>query len=115
MDGNTTGSDKLQVAGAKPQDVGTGTARIGRRTLQLLGLREGDVLEIAGKRTTAAIALPPYPEDEGLEVVRLDGLQRGNAGVSIGDSVDVRKGEPKPARRVQLAPAQKNLRLVGSG
>jgi transitional endoplasmic reticulum ATPase len=110
-----TGNAKLQVAGAKPQDVGTGTARIGRRTLQLLGLREGDVLEIAGKRTTAAIALPPYPEDEGLEVIRLDGLQRGNAGVSIGDSVDVHKADPKPARRVQLAPAQKNLRLVGSG
>jgi transitional endoplasmic reticulum ATPase len=109
------GGAKLQVAGAKPQDVGTGTARIGRRTMQLLDLREGDVLEITGKRATAAIALPPYPEDEGLEVIRLDGLQRGNAGISIGDSVDVKKGDPKPARRVQLAPAQKNLRLVGSG
>ena len=112
---DNSGGAKLQVAGAKPQDVGTGTARIGRKTLQLLGLREGDVLELGGKRVTAAIALPPYPEDEGLEVIRLDGLQRGNAGVSIGDSVDVKKGEPKPARRLQLAPAQKNLRLVGSG
>ncbi|HUF51382.1 MAG TPA: CDC48 family AAA ATPase [Longimicrobiales bacterium] len=106
---------KLQVAGAKPQDVGTGTARLGRKSMQALGIREGDVIEIAGKRPTAALALPPYAEDEGLDVIRLDGLQRGNAGVSIGDHVNVRLAEPRPARRIQLAPAQKTLRLVGSG
>jgi transitional endoplasmic reticulum ATPase len=109
------GSNRVQVAGAKPQDVGTGTARLGRKALQSLGMREGDVLEILGKRNTAALALAPYPEDEGLDVVRLDGLQRLNAGVSIGDHLEVRRAEAKPARRVQLAPAQKNLRLVGSG
>ena len=110
-----TQSARLQVAGAKPQDVGTGTARISRKTFQFLNLREGQVIEIVGKRTTAAIVLPPYPEDEGLDVIRLDGLQRGNAGVSIGDYVDARRADVRPAKRVQLAPAQKNLRLVGSG
>ena len=110
QDGN-----KLQVAGAKPQDVGTGTARLSRKSMQALGAREGDVIEIAGKRPTAALALPPYAEDEGLDVIRLDGLQRGNAGVSIGDHVTVKTAETRPARRIQLAPAQKNLRLVGSG
>src|SRR5262245_46114316 len=106
---------KLQVAGAKPQDVGTGTARVSRKGLEAVGAREGQVLEIVGKRSTAAIALSPYPEDDGLDVVRLDGLQRGNAGVSIGDTVDVHPADAKPAKRIQLAPAQKNLRLVGSG
>jgi transitional endoplasmic reticulum ATPase len=106
---------KLQVAGAKPQDVGTGTARLSRKSMQSLGVREGEVIEIAGKRPTAALALPPYAEDEGLDVIRLDGLQRGNAGVSIGDHVSVKAAETKPACRIQLAPAQKNLRLVGSG
>ncbi|HEY0303990.1 MAG TPA: AAA family ATPase, partial [Longimicrobiales bacterium] len=110
-----TQSSRLQVAGAKPQDVGTGTARISRKTFQALNLREGQVIEIAGKRNTAAIVLPPYPEDEGLDVIRLDGLQRGNAGVSIGDYVDAKRADVKPAKRIQLAPAQKNLRLVGSG
>jgi transitional endoplasmic reticulum ATPase len=109
------GALRVQVAGAKPQDVGTGTARLGRKALHTLAMREGDVLEIVGKRTTAALALAPYPEDEGLDVVRLDGLQRLNAGVSIGDHLEVRRAEARPARRVQLAPAQKNLRLVGSG
>jgi transitional endoplasmic reticulum ATPase len=106
---------RLQVAGAKPQDVGTGTARLGRRALLTLGLRPGDIVEFAGKRSTAAIALAPYPEDDGLDVVRLDGMQRANAGVGIGDHVDARRAEVRAARRVQFAPAQQNLRLVGSG
>ncbi|HEX9105764.1 MAG TPA: CDC48 family AAA ATPase [Longimicrobiales bacterium] len=108
-------TSRLQVAGAKPQDAGTGTARLSRKGLQSIGMSEGDVLEIIGKRTTAAIALPPYPEDEGLDVIRLDGLQRTNVGISIGDFVQVRKADVKPARRIQLAPAQKNVRLLGSG
>jgi transitional endoplasmic reticulum ATPase len=95
--------------------VGTGTARFSRKALMAVGLREGDVVEIVGQRATAAISLPPYPEDEGMDVVRLDGLQRANAGVSIGDHLTARRATVRPARRVQLAPAQKNLRLVGSG
>jgi len=53
--------------------------------------------------------------DEGLNVIRLDGLQRANAGVSMGDYLEVRRAEPRPARRIVLAPAKKNLRLSGSG
>jgi transitional endoplasmic reticulum ATPase len=106
---------KLQVAGAKPHDVGTGTARLSHKSMRELGLREGSVVGIEGKRQTAAIALPPYTEDDGLDVIRLDGLQRGNAGISIGDHIVVRPADAKPARKIQLAPAQKNLRLVGSG
>ena len=106
------GSIRLQVAAAKPQDVGKGTARLAIHSLRV---REGDVVELVGKRTTAAIALRPYPDDEGLDIVRLDGLQRANADVSIGDHVEIRPADAKPARRVVLAPAQRNLRLSGSG
>jgi len=106
---------QVQVASAKPQDVGTGIARFSRKTLRELQISEGDVVEVVGKRTTAAIALGAYPEDEGLDVVRLDGLQRGNANVSIGDVLEVRPADAKPARRIQLAPAHKNMRLMGSG
>jgi transitional endoplasmic reticulum ATPase len=115
MPERSAGEGRLQVAGAKPQDVGTGTARVGRKLMDALRLQEGAVVELTGKRTTAALALAPYPEDEGLDVIRLDGLQRGNAGVSIGDQATIRAAETKPARKIQLAPAQKNLRLVGSG
>jgi len=106
---------RLQVAGAKPQDVGKGTARLSRRAFEALGLTEGDIIEIDGKRVTAAMVLPPYPEDEGLELIRLDGLQRANADVSMGDFVTVKRAELKPAKRITIAPAQKNMRLMGSG
>src|SRR5690606_22372964 len=105
----------LQVANSRPQDAGRGVARLGRDALDTLGVQEGDVIELIGKRHTAAIAVGPYPEDEGLSLVRLDGLQRVNAGVSTGDRIELRKAEARPASRVVLAPAQKNMRLQGSG
>ncbi len=106
---------RLQVAGANDRDVGKGTARLNKKAFKELGIDQGDVIEIVGEERTAAIALPPFPEDEGLPIIRLDGLLRGNANVSMGDWVTIRPGEPKPARKVVLAPAQKNMRLRGSG
>ena len=106
---------KLQVANARPDDSGRGLARLSRATMAALGLAEGDVVEIVGKRTTPARAVLPYSEDEGLEILRLDGLQRANAGVGSGDFVEVRKAVSTPAQRVVFAPAQANLRLQGSG
>jgi transitional endoplasmic reticulum ATPase len=106
---------QLQVAAAQRQDFGKGVARLSSKAQRTLGLGQGDVVEIVCKRSTAAIALPPYPEDEGLNIVRLDGLMRANAGTGIGDQVEVRRAELRPATRVVLAPAQKNLRLAGPG
>ncbi|MEA3033835.1 MAG: transitional endoplasmic reticulum ATPase [Sphingomonadales bacterium] len=105
---------RLQVATMRPEDSGRGLARLPRRLMKELGLNEGDVIEIGGKRTTPARAVGPYPEDEGLDIIRLDGLQRANAEIGSGDFVTVRKTESKPAQRVVFAPAQKNLRLHGS-
>jgi transitional endoplasmic reticulum ATPase len=105
---------KLQVANSRPEDSGRGLAHVPRSLMSALGITEGDIIEIIGKRSTPAIAVLPYPEDEGLEVMRLDGLQRANAGVGSGDFAEVRKAVSKPATRVVFAPAQANLRLQGS-
>ena len=105
---------KLQVANARPEDAGRGLARLPRTVMTSLGLLEGDVIEIVGKRTTPARAVLSYAEDEGLEILRLDGLQRANAGIGSGDFVEIRKADSKPATRVVFAPAQENLRLQGS-
>ncbi len=105
---------RLQVANARPEDSGRGLAHIPRAMMAALGLGEGDVVEIVGKRSTPARAVYPYPEDEGLDLIRLDGLQRANAGVGSGDFVVLRRVESKPATRVIFAPAQQNLRLQGS-
>jgi len=104
---------KLQVAAAKQEESGHGIARMPLSAMATLGITEGDVVEIEGKRTTPARALLPYPEDEGLELIRLDGLERGNAEVGSGEHVTVRKAESRPATRVVFAPAQKEMRLQG--
>jgi len=107
-------SRRLQVASLPPADSGRGFARLPDKLMDDLGLNEGDVIEIVGKRSTAARAIRPYGEDEGIDIIRLDGLQRANAGVGSGDFVEVRKAESKPATRVVFAPAQANVRLQGS-
>ena len=113
-DGETV-TRKLQVANARPDDSGRGLARLSRLTMNALGLVEGDVVEIVGRRATPARAVLPYAEDEGLDILRLDGLQRANAGVGSGDFVEVRRATSQAAQRVVFAPAQQNLRLHGSG
>lgn len=104
---------RLQVAAARQEESGQGIARMPRSAFQALGITEGDVVEVAGKRVTAAIAMAAYPEDESLEMVRLDGLQRGNAEVGSGEHVQISKAESRPATRVVFAPAQREMRLQG--
>ena len=99
---------RVQVANARSEDSGRGLARISRALMTALGLQEGDVVEITGKRATPARAVLPYAEDEGLDIIRLDGLQRANAGAGSGDMVELRKVESRPATRVVFAPAQEN-------
>jgi len=112
-----SGSDDLtlQVANMRPQDAGASIARLPTAAMSKLGLSEGDLVELIGKRHTAALAVRPYPEDEGLNIIRLDGLQRVNAGATSGDHIEIRKADARPATRIVLAPAQKNMVLQGSG
>ena len=104
---------RLQVAATRQEESGRGVARMPRTAFQALGITEGDMVEIEGKRVTAAVALPAYSEDESLEVVRLDGLQRANAETSSGEHVKIRRAESRAATRVVFAPAQREMRLQG--
>lgn len=105
---------KLQAANMRPEDANRGIARLPRATMAELGLAEGDIIELIGKRAAPARAVGPYPEDEELSIIRIDGLQRANAELGAGDMVEVRKADARPATKVVFAPAQKNLRLHGS-
>ena len=105
---------KLQVANARAEESGGGIARIPRAAMAELGVTEGDAIQITGKRETVSRVMAPYAEDEGLSVIRLDGLLRANAGAGAGDMVALSRVETRPATRVVFAPAQQNLRLQGS-
>lgn len=108
-----TNTIRLQVAAARQEESGQGIARMPRTAFQALGITEGDVVEITGKRSTVAVAMAAYPEDESLDMVRLDGLQRGNAEVGSGEHIQISKAESRPATRVVFAPAQRDMRLQG--
>jgi len=104
---------RLEVAAARQEESGQGIARMPRSAFQELGITEGDIVEIEGKRTTVAIAMPAYDEDQSLNVVRLDGLQRGNAEAGSGEHVSIAVAKSQPATRVVFAPAQREMRLQG--
>ena len=94
----------LKVKEALRRDAERGIARIDRETMQKLGVKTGDVIEIMGRRRTAALAVPLYPEESGQGIIRIDGTTRRNAGVGIDDEVRVRKLVAKPAEKIVLAP-----------
>jgi len=94
----------LKVAEAIQQDVGLGRARIDTATRNALGVAAGDIIEIIGKKTTAAVIWRVTSEDENKGIIRIDGLVRKNAGVSIGDKVTIKKAETKEAEKVVIAP-----------
>ena len=98
---------ELKVAEAYQGDVGRGIARIDPYTMDELGLKPGDVIEIEGPKGKAyAIVYRGFLEDAGKGIIRIDGYLRQNAGVAIGDRVKVKKVEIKEAKKVVLAPTQ---------
>jgi len=111
---NTPKEVVLRVSEAKPRDAGKKRVRIDPDVMKELGVEAGDVVEIEGKRKTAAIVWPSLPEDLGLDIIRMDGTLRRNADVNIGDKVIVRKANPKPATKVRLAPTVHSMSIDDS-
>jgi Cell division protein 48 (CDC48), N-terminal domain/Cell division protein 48 (CDC48), domain 2 len=94
---------RAHVAAAGLQDVGEPRARLSRTLLKALSLQDGaHVRLVAGDRSILLNALAGGVEDDGLDVVRLDGAQRRRLGVEVGDSVTIEPYEGRRAERVCL-------------
>src|SRR3989475_10679843 len=100
---------KLKVADAKQRDVGHGKARIDNETMQKLAITAGDFIDVRGKRTTVAIAWPAYAEDQGQEIILIDGLLRRSAGVALNEFVSIKKAEVKDSQTIVFAPSDVRL------
>jgi len=98
----------LRVSELKVKDNSRIKVKIDISVMKELGINPGDVVEIEGRKKTAAIAWPSYGEDEP-DVIRMDAIVRKNAGISIGDKVIVRKASPKNAQMIRIGPAQSNV------
>ncbi|RDE16504.1 MAG: AAA family ATPase [Candidatus Thorarchaeota archaeon] len=100
----------LKVAEAEHRDIGRFIVRIDAVSMENLAVRTGDIIQIKGKRMTAAIAWPAYQGDKGREIIRMDGRIRRNAGVSLSEKVTVARANEEPARNVTLAPTSVPIR-----
>ena len=104
---------QLRVAKAIPSDVGHGRARVPFDND--LNLKPGDIVEITGEQKTAAIVWRCRPEDANLGIIRVDGIIRKNAGVSLGDKVTIRKVETQPCQKLILSPVMAKQQKVRFG
>jgi transitional endoplasmic reticulum ATPase len=102
----------LRVAEAHHRDAGRDIARIDRDIMEQMDILSGDIILVVGKEKACAIVSPGYPEDEGTEIIRIDGNIRANARVGIDDKIYIQKSTPQVGKRVVLAPTQQ-IRLVG--
>ena len=110
--GESSPTIRLRVAEAKHRDVGKRRARIESVSMHHLGIEPGEVIEIIGKRNTAVTAWPADEEEKEIDVIRIDGQTRKNAGVGLNDLLAVKKIESKPARSVVLMPLGNNNIVV---
>jgi transitional endoplasmic reticulum ATPase len=95
----------LRVQNAKKRDYGRNIIRIDRKTMEQLKMQTGDVIALFGKKLSAGIAWPSYPQDEGLGIIRIDPRIRKNTGTAIDDMIDIRKIKTQPAQSIILAPS----------
>lgn len=110
---------KLKVSEAINKDVGRAYGRMDPEDLVKLGVAIGDILEVAGKRTTVCKAMPAYKDMRGQARIQLDGISRQNARAGLDESVAVSKTVCRPAERVVLAPttvtpSERDLDYIGS-
>ncbi|MFX1356028.1 MAG: CDC48 family AAA ATPase [Promethearchaeota archaeon] len=100
----------LRVQKAKKRDIGRNIIRIDPKTMEKLSIQTGDVIALFGKKESAGIAWPSYPQDNGLGIIRIDSRLRKNTGTSIDDTIEIRKVKALPAQSIVLAPASVKIR-----
>jgi transitional endoplasmic reticulum ATPase len=101
-----TGTDGVEAVlrPARSGDAGQGVVRLSRPLMRELGVLSGETVRIVGEGATVVRV---WPGRDALQdrAVRADGEVRANAGVSIGDRVELRPVEVRDAATVSLVPA----------
>jgi transitional endoplasmic reticulum ATPase len=94
----------FKVKEALPGDANRSIARMDPADMAVLGLTEGQIVEIEGKQTTAVRVHGCDPEDCGKRVIQIDGLIRENAGTALEETVVVRRADHHFAGSITLQP-----------
>ena len=103
----------LKVAEAFQNDIGRGIARIDSKAKSELAVSTGDIVKLTGKKAALAIVWQAHPDDEGLDMIRMDGILRQNVGVGLGEKVRIDPVQTKVAKKIILAPQEQVRYTVG--
>ena len=101
---------KLRIERLEKSRSGRSLCYIDQDIMYELGLSTGDIIEIRGKKKTTGIAVSSA-SDRGRGIIRLDGLQRLNAGATIGEYVSLQLAKVYPAIEIILTPTRPNIDL----
>lgn len=109
MNQKTKTTIQLTVKEALQEDVDRSIARIPSKIMEDNDFNSGDIIEITnGQKKAFAKLIRAHTTDNGKDMIRLDGTQRANLGVSIGDKVQINKTELPTAKEITLAPHKDN-------
>jgi transitional endoplasmic reticulum ATPase len=84
--------------------------QLNREVVNKIGLVDGDLIELRGKRTTVARVSSIEKDSFAEGDIGLNNLIRNNARVSPEEIIKIGKADPKVARRITLAPIEKHLK-----
>jgi len=101
---------KLRIEELEKSRSGRSLCYIDQLILEELGLTTGNIIEIRGKKKTTGIVVSSIA-DKGKGIIRLDGLQRLNAGATIGEFVTIRLAKVYSAEEIVLTPTKENIDL----
>ncbi|MEM1982211.1 MAG: CDC48 family AAA ATPase [Sulfolobales archaeon] len=104
---------ELRVDTARQRDVARKIGRMSKKHMRLLEVEVGDFIEVIGPKSPVVLQVwPAYDEDEGKDIIRIDGYVRESLGVAVGEYVKVKKARVEKGSKVVLAPTYQ-LRFGG--
>ena len=100
----------LRIEKLEPERSGRSLCYIDSEVVDRMGLSNGDIIEIFGKKNTAGLVVSSKT-DQGKGTIKIDGLIRLNSGATIGEIVTIRQANVKEAREVLLTPTRPDVDL----
>ncbi len=101
---------KVRIEELEKSRSGRSLCYLDQEIVANMGLSTGSIIEIRGKKKTTGIVVASVA-DKGSETIRLDGLQRLNAGATIGEFVSIRLAKISLAEEIVLTPTKANIDL----
>ena len=99
---------KLRIERLEKNRSGRSLCYVDQDIINDMGLSTGDIIEIRGKKKTTGILVSSMA-DKGKGVIRIDGIQRLNAGATIGEYVSIKLADVFSAEEVVLTPTRPNI------